>query len=266
MPRARVHHPGWAGLSLDDEAAHTGSMADDAPWIDPVVVPDDIRSLQSDVDAYHRELRDARRHRLTRRLTASRLWRRGATPVAVTATALGLAAVVFAVLTLGDPGVGHRALPASVATAPQAATGEVNGLLPDLTVRAASGEARSVRDLRPALVALLPLHCDCAALVDSLAGQAETVGAPLVAVAPAGVDAEVAALPGRTHSGQVTAYFDSAHALADVYSAVGVTLLVVAPDATVRYVRYDVHTGAHVEALLYSGIQVPDVTRGASRH
>ncbi|HET6816827.1 MAG TPA: hypothetical protein VFH66_06335 [Mycobacteriales bacterium] len=238
-------------------------MADDAPWIDPVVVPDDIRALQADIDAYHRELRDARRHPLVRRLSASRLWRRGATPAAIVATAFALAAVVFAVLTLGDPGVGRRALPSPIASAPAAAVGAVDGLLPDVTVRTISGEARSVRDLRPALVALLPIHCNCAALMSSLAGQAETVGASLVAIAPAAQDAEVAALSGRTHSGQVAAYFDPAHALADVYQAAGVTLLVVAPDATVRHVLHDVQPGAHVEALLYDGIGAPSVARDA---
>ncbi|HET7310205.1 MAG TPA: hypothetical protein VFJ17_02650 [Mycobacteriales bacterium] len=240
-------------------------MGDDAPWIDPVVVPDDIRALQADIDAYHRELRDAGRHQLVRRLTATRLWRRGATPVAILATALALAAVVFAVLTLGDPGVGRRALPSPIASAPAAAIGAVDGLLPDLSVRTISGEARSVRSLRPALVALVPQHCACAELVNSLAGQAETVGASLVAIAPAAQDAEVAALPGRTHSGQVTAYFDPAHALADLYRAVGVTLLVVAPDATVRHVLHDVQPGAHVEALLYDGIGAPGVVREGTR-
>ena len=236
-------------------------MADDAPWIDPVVVPDDIRALQADIDAYHREVREAGRRHVVRRLTGSRLWRRTATPVAIVATACALAGVVFAVLTLGDPGVGHRAQPTPVASAPAAAVGQVDGLLPDLAVRTVTGESRAVRELRPALVALVPLQCGCAALLNSLAGQAETVGAPLVAIAPAAQDAEVAALPGRTHSGQVTAYFDPAHALADLYQAVGVTLLVVAPDATVRHVLHDVQTGAHVEALLYDGIGAPGITR-----
>ena len=241
-------------------------MGDDAPWADPVVVPDDIRSLQADIDAYHRELREAGRHHVLQRLTSSTLWRRGATPVAVVATALGLAAVVFAVLTLGDPGVGRRALPTAIATAPAGAVGELDGLLPDLTVRTVGGEARSVRNLRPALVALLPLHCDCTTMMNSLAGQAETVGASLVAIAPVAADAEVAALPGRTHSGHVMAYFDSAHVLADYYQAVGVTLLVVAPDATVRHVVHDAQPGVHVEAMLYDGIQAPDVVRSASAH
>src|SRR3954469_10311738 len=167
-------------------------MADDAPWVDPVVVPDDIRALQADVDAYHRELREAGRRRRVRRLTASRAWRHGAKPLAVIGAALALAGVVFTVLTLGDPGVGRRALPTPVATAPLASIGEVDGLLPELTLRTRTGEPRSPRELRPALGALLPPKCDCASLTESLAGQAETVGASLVAIAPAAVDADVA--------------------------------------------------------------------------
>jgi hypothetical protein len=232
-------------------------MADDAPWIDPVVVPDDIRALQAEVDAYHRELREAGRHRLVRRLIASPAWRHGAKPVAIVGAALALAGVVFTVLTLGDPGVGRRALPTPVATAPLASIGEVDGLLPDLTVRTVTGQPRSLRELRPALVALLPPQCDCARLVESLAGQAETVGASLVAIAPAAIDAEVAALPGRIHSGRVSAYFDPAHALADIYSAIGVTLLVVSPDATVSHVLHNVQPGVHLEAQLFDGITAP---------
>jgi hypothetical protein len=236
-------------------------VADDAPWIDPVVVPDDIRALQADIDAYHREQREARRHPLVRRLTGFAPFRRGGVSLAVTAAALSLAAVVFAVLTIGDPGIGRRAVPSPVATAPAGAIGEVRGLLPDLTVRSASGRPESVRSLRPALVALMPEHCGCAGLIDSLAGQAETVGASLVAIAPASLDAEVAALPGQTHSGRVSAYFDNAHALRDIYSAVGVTLLVVSPDATVSHLLRDVQPGVHLEAQLFDGIAVPPAVR-----
>src|SRR3954469_6044580 len=150
-------------------------MADDAPWVDPVVVPDDIRALQADVDAYHRELREAGRRRRVRRLTASRAWRHGAKPLAVIGAALALAGVVFTVLTLGNPGVGRRALPTPVASAPLASIGEGDGLLPDPPVRPAPGQPRSLRALRPPRVTLRPPKCGCAALVESLAGQAETV-------------------------------------------------------------------------------------------
>src|SRR4051794_36328524 len=209
------------GVGGGPKAAHTGAMADDAPWIDPVVVPDDISALQAEIDAYHRELRASRRRRIVRRLTGIGAWRRSATPVAVVAAALGVAAVVLAMLTLADPGLGRRAIRLPVASAPPVPVGAEHGLLPDVTVRTASGEPRSVRDVRPALVALLPLHCRCADLINSLAGQAEEVGAPLVAVAPTLTDAEVAALPGQSHRGRVAAYFDGAHALADIYAAEG---------------------------------------------
>ena len=63
-----------------------------------------------------------------------------------------------------------------------------------------------------------------------------------------------------------TAYFDPTHALADVYQAAGVTLLVVAPDATVRHLLHDVTDGVHVEALLYDGIGAPGVARGEGAH
>ncbi|HET7530897.1 MAG TPA: hypothetical protein VFJ98_08060 [Mycobacteriales bacterium] len=237
-------------------------MADDAPWIEPVVVPDDISSLQADIDAYHRERRLASRRRLLRWLTGGGRFRRAATPVAVVASALGLAAIVFAVLTLADPGLGHRALPAPVAASPPAAVGELHGLLPDLTIRTQSGEPVSLRGVRPALVALLPVSCHCSELINSLAGQAEEVGAPLVAIAPAATDAEVAALPGQTRGGRVSAYFDPTHALADIYAASGVTLLVVSPDATVSHLMRDVQPGAHLEAQLFDGIRMaPAVPR-----
>jgi len=241
-------------------------MADDAPWIDPVVVPDDIRALQAEVDAYHRELRDAGRRRLVRRLAASPAWRHGAKPLAVFGAALALAGVVFTVLTLGDPGVGRRALPTPVATAPLAPIGEVDGLLPDLTLRTVTGQPRSLREMRPALLALLPPQCACARLVESLAGQAETVGASLIAIAPAAVDADVAALPGRIHSGRVSAYFDPVHALADIYSAIGVTLLVVSPDATVSHILRNVQPGVHLEAQLFDGITAPRRAHSQAAH
>ena len=47
-------------------------MPEDMPWADPVVVPDDIRSLQAEIDAYHREVRAARRRRRRERLMGAR--------------------------------------------------------------------------------------------------------------------------------------------------------------------------------------------------
>src|SRR5437764_6499114 len=94
-------------------AAHTGPMADDAPWADPVVVPDDIRALQTDIDAYHREVRAARRRRHRERFTASLAWRRWSFPIGVLTGALALAATVVTLLAVDGsvrPGR-HSAVP-----------------------------------------------------------------------------------------------------------------------------------------------------------
>lgn len=224
-------------------------VPDDAPWIDPVVVPDDLRELQAEVDAYHRELRLAARRRRLARLTGSRTWQRFAVPVLVATGAIALATVVFAVLTFGQPRGPLGPTPQPIATAAAAAPGDVGGLLPAVPVRTALGES-SLREWRPMLMALVPLHCHCTALLSDLAAQAEESQVSLAVVAPAAEDAEVAALPGQMHRGRVIPLYDPSGAIATTYGADGVTVLVVAPDATVTYLARDVQPGEHFETPL----------------
>src|SRR4051812_35409166 len=131
-------------------------MPDDAPWADPVVVPDDLRSLQPDVDAYHRELRQAMRRRRWRWVTGSRAWQRLAVPVGVLFGSLGMAGLVLAVLTFGQPHGAPTPTSAPVAEHPSADVGAVGGLLPDIDVTTTLGTTVALRQLRPALIALVP--------------------------------------------------------------------------------------------------------------
>jgi hypothetical protein len=229
--------------------AHTEAVPDDARWIEPVVVPDDLRELAADVEAYHRERRSAERRRRLERLTGTRAWRRTAVPLAVVTGALALAGIVFAVLTVGQPRQAGGPSAAPIATAPGAALGQLGGLLPDVTLSTSTGPV-SVRDLRPALVALVPARCQCTALIAELAGQADEARVQLVVVAPMAQDAEVAALAGQLHVGHVVAAFDAAGAMASTYTADGVTVLVVARDATVSYVQTAVSHGVRLELPL----------------
>lgn len=224
-------------------------MPDDASWLDGVVVPDDLRELQSDVEAYHRELRHAARRRLFARVSRTTAWQRFALPATVALGSLAVAGAVLAILTLGHPRpvVGPRAT--AIATAPVAGVGQIGGLLPSLTVRSDAGPI-NVRDLRPALVALVPLHCDCTALVSDLAAQAEEVSIPLVVVAPSTTDAEVAAMPGQVHHTNVGTVYDLHGELARTYSAVGVTVVGLRPDATVAFVQADVDSNVRLELPL----------------
>jgi hypothetical protein len=224
-------------------------MPDDASWLDGVVVPDDLRELQPDVEAYHRELRHAARRRLFTRISRTTAWQRFALPATVVLGSFAVAAAVLAILTLGHPRpiIGPRAAP--IATAPAQPVGQVGGLLPSVSVRSDNGSI-DIRDLRPALVALVPLHCNCTSLLSDLAGQANESSLPLVVVAPATTDAEVAALPGQIHRGQVRTVFDLHGELADTYSAVGVTVLGLRPDGVVSFMQSDVDANVRLELPL----------------
>ena len=132
-------------------------MPDDAAWADHVVVPDDARELDPDVDAYRRELRAQRRARRWGWLTQQR-W---SFPLGMLAGALSLAALMFVLLAFeSTPGHPARltATPLATPTYPPGARG---GLLPDTLLSSAPEGARGVTQsalaLRPALVALMPI-------------------------------------------------------------------------------------------------------------
>jgi hypothetical protein len=229
-------------------------MPEDAAWADPVAVPDDIRELQADVDAYHRELRTARRRLRWQWLLGTAAWQRWSFPVGVVTGALALTAVVFTVLTVSGSARPDRG-PTALAH-PAAVPGRPGGLLPDVTLTTTDGVTASARTLRPALIALVPQHCGCAALLDDLAAQAAEVQLQLVVVAPDVPDAEVAALPGQLHHGPVVAVFDDGGALARAYGATGITALVVGRDGVVGYVRRSITPGTRLELPLEAALLV----------
>ena len=234
-------------------------MPEEMPWADPVTVPDDIRALQPDIDAYHREQRLARRRRRRQRITGSRIWRRWSFPLGMLTGALALAAVVVALLAVDTTGrAGHRgAVPLAQ---PRAATGSVGGLLPTSLVTTSDGQRVPAQSLRPALLVLLPSHCACPDLLDALAAQAAEVQVQLVVLGPAAPDAEVAALPGQLHHGRVVAAYDDSGRIASTYTAKGVTALIVGRDGLVTYIQRQLTTRTRLElplqAALLDGITV----------
>ena len=239
-----------------ESTAHTESVPEDAPWADPVVVPDDIRDLQPDVDAYHRELRHARRRLRWQRITASPAWQRWSFPAGVLTGAVALAAAVFGLLVVDGSAGRHAAAPAPLA-APSIAVGQQGGLLPDVSFTSTIGGAVKARSLRPALIALVPPHCGCTALLRSLAAQAEEVQLRLVVLAPSAPDAEVAALPGQLHYSDVLTAYDANGRLANAYAADGVTALVVGRDGVVTYVGKQLTPSSRLELPLQAALLLP---------
>jgi len=173
---------------------------------------------------------------------------------------MALAATVVTLLAVdGAARPGH---PHAVPLArPSLAPGHVGGLVPATSLTTTAGERIDARALRPALLVLLPAHCNCAKLLDSLAAQAAEVQVQLAIVGAGSQDAEVAALPGQLHHGAVIAAYDAAGTLASAYDASGVTALVVQRDGVVSYVKSDLTPSSRLELPLQAALLLGTGTR-----
>ena len=209
-------------------------MPDDAAWAEHVVIPDDISVLQPDIDDYHRELRTAARMRRWGWLLTSPLWRRWSFPLGVVTGAVALAAVLFGLLAIESAPV-HGLLAQEPLASPTVPAGSQGGLLPAATLTTPGGDRIAARELRPAIVVLMPLHCRCDGLLADLAAQAARKRTRLAIVAPGPKDAEVSALAGRLDRNEVSELFDGNGVLSRTYGADGVTVLAVEPNGIVAW-------------------------------
>jgi hypothetical protein len=225
-----------------------------------IVVPDDARELDRDVQAYRRELRALRRHQ--RRMRWHGPVTRDGVILPLLASCLVLALIAGTLLTFftarpgGEPAAGRPAAGASssrpAGTGSPSATARpdtpqaVLSSIPfpaktDIKVQGAPATYAELTD--STVLALIPVGCDCVAMVAELVRQAAAarvivylVGggklAPLTVVTTLAVQA-------KTRSGTPVAD-DAAGTLASTYvpgkTAAGSTpsALLVAPDGTVR--------------------------------
>jgi hypothetical protein len=227
----------------DDDRPRDASSAAEPDWAN-VVVPDDISELAADVQAYRRERRRARRQARLRRLGG----RRGVLPLLILTSAMLVAGLVATMLTVLAPtslGRAPTALP--VAAHPSAAVGRVQGLLPDVALRAEVGVVHS-RDLRPTVIALVPSKCNCGAELNVLSGEAFGVELQLSVVEPGTADPVMAAAVQRITRGAPSLYFDRSGTLARVEGATGITIVLLNRDATIFAVMRSV-TIANAGAL-----------------
>jgi hypothetical protein len=211
----------------EEDRARDASSAADASWA-AVVVPDDISALSSDIEAYRREQRAARRQLRIQRWTD----RRGALPLAIVAFAVVIAGLVATLLTVLAPhAVSSPPTPVPLARS-TAAPGSVGALLPKELLEGPAG-AVGTWSIRPALIALIPVHCGCADLVTEMAREAWSVNLSLSVVVPAASDAEAAQLPQAAKGYTVDVYYDPDRTLATTYRVDGVTAVLVGPDGRV---------------------------------
>lgn len=213
-------------------------------------VPDDARELELDVIAWRRERAAGHRRALLDRVVRTRRWRRYGLSGPLVAAVLVIVAVFGALLALVVPTGGRARAPSrALDAAPPAPVGSVGGLLPDrrLTV---GGVERSVRELRPAVLALVPPACRCGALVDELSGQAAEFGVRLVLVATSPDDDGLGDLVAAARHGSVLPAYDLEGWLAGAYAARGPTLVLVRDDGRVTAVERDARPGQRWEPSL----------------
>jgi hypothetical protein len=162
-------HPETVSFDKDDRPGADGSAAGWEDGGDQLAIPDDIRELEADVRAYHRERRATRRRMFLRRIF---LGSRFGITLPILMAALFLAALYSIVmLVVASP---RPQAPRGVALAsPKVAPGRPGGLLPKLRISDKQGTFTPLRSLRPGVVLLTPTNCNCAGPIRSVATAAE---------------------------------------------------------------------------------------------
>lgn len=222
---------GAGGAGGDD----AGGEALPPEWTAPV----DARELDADLQALWREHATAARRGANPPARPRRRPPRGQALVIVLLL-LGVAATAVA-LVIGAPiGAPTRSAARPLAQ-PDGTPGTVGALLPEVTL--AVGESgRKARELRPAVLAILPVPCDCAAALRAVATDAGQYAVPLILVTPAN-NREIPALLRAVNPTRAYPALDRASALAEAYTASGLTLLLVRADGVVTEVERDVGPG-----------------------
>ncbi len=230
-------------MSDDEDRPRDASSAADHGWSDPldrdptveavdwtrVVVPDDISSLTADIRALRRERRHARLRTRLRRALA----RPGLPSLSAIAAVVAGVAIAATLISVVGSATSSKSPAAAPLAHPNAPVGQPRGLLPGVALQAADGTSVDSRALRPSVLALIPLQCQCVPLLNRLADDAASQSLPLVVVAPTLHDAEAGALPGRLDQGTTRVLYDRSDALATGVAASGLTVVLLDRDGTI---------------------------------
>ncbi|HUA27684.1 MAG TPA: hypothetical protein VMC03_02275 [Streptosporangiaceae bacterium] len=211
-----------------------------------IEIPDDARELDRDMQAYQRELRALRRRQRARRLRAP-LTREGMVlPLLAGCLILALITstllIMFAADQTGMPEQpGHVATTAPArrsAAGSQPAAGKIGGPLPsgEILVAGKRLSLRGVTGPAPAVLALVPLDCNCAPALRELTEQAAQARVPVYLVAASGGELQLQGLAAQADSGQATLAEDTSNALFQTYGRSGLRAILVRPNGLVASV------------------------------
>jgi hypothetical protein len=212
-----------------------------------IEIPDDARELERDIQAYRRELRMHRRHRLARRLGGP-LTRDGMV-LPLLASCLALPLLAGTLITMFTA---RRAVPRTLQTtsAPRLTrppVGQVGGLLPAASVTVGGDQIRALRGFRPSVLALVPAGCQCAAAARQLSAQASAAGVMLYFVAAGPAVPQARKLARRTGLSAGSVVTDTHGAMSAAYHPVGLTAVLVYRDGLVRSINLHLGSGVRLK-------------------
>jgi hypothetical protein len=210
------------------------------PPID-IVIPDDARELDRDVQAYQRELRALRRRRRSSRLRRP-LTRDGMVlPLLAGCLMLALLTstllIMFAADQTGMPELTRHPAVTNPAKGTPAA-GQIGGPLPlsAVVIGRRSVQLREVTAAMPAVLTLVPQNCQCASTLRQLRTQAAQAHVLVYLVGTDGDMQQLAKLAAQAGQTPARVADDAKSVLARTYKARGVTAILVRPDGTVASV------------------------------
>jgi hypothetical protein len=229
------------------------------PPID-IVIPDDARELDRDVQAYQRELRALRRKRRASRLRGP-LTRDGMVlPLLAGCLMLALLTSTLLVMFAADQ-TGAPVLPRSTAAqsqpkntpTTQPSPGQIGGQLPVATVKIRDKPVllRTVTDAMASVLTLVPPDCRCASALRQLRGQAARAHVLVYFVGTAAAMPQVASLATATGQPASQVAEDTGDVLGTTYGQNGLTAILVRRDGTVASVIDQLPQ----QKLLDSGLQ-----------
>ncbi|KWW98034.1 hypothetical protein C3Y87_17780 [Carbonactinospora thermoautotrophica] len=228
----------------DDGRDREDGRDDDLAAFD-FVIPDDLRELDDEVRAYRRE---QRRERLRRFLLVHR-WHRAGLSAPLFVLVLLLVGFVGSMMALIGPTASPPSSRGPLARGDQTPAGQQGGLLPAVDVKV-RGDVRPARDLRPAVLAIVPPGCACETLLNEVFDQAQAYRLTMYVVGRSSQEPELTQLVHRVGNGTAGVVIDTEGVLTASTAARGITLVLVHSDGVIGSVLRDIPPGLRIEPLL----------------
>ncbi len=232
IPDGRI--PDGAGQNIDGVLDGSGDISNS------FVVPDDASELDRDLQAWRREQKWRRR----REFLDHFVFKNGHKDSGL--SGMFLATVLIALAMLGASvsfltlrGAKTPPIAASLDLAsPIAPPGTPGGLLPNVLLSTGEGTSFNVRDLRPALIVVVPVDCACDTTLASLSREAVINSVPVDLVGDNTQAVQIERLAGQMRPSNVRAFVDDTGDFVAAYAPRGLTIVPVHADGvTERVIR-----------------------------